>query len=63
MRTIEWTNAFKRDYKKALTNPRHRDLPLLLEQAATELANDRIFAAKYRDHPNPATIPSIASVI
>jgi mRNA interferase YafQ len=50
MRTIEWTNAFKRDYKKALANPRHRDFAPLLERAASELANDAILAAKYRDH-------------
>jgi mRNA interferase YafQ len=50
MRTIEWTKTFKRDYKKALTNPRHRDLSQLLEQVATELANDVILAIKYRDH-------------
>lgn len=50
MRTIEWTNAFKRDYKKALANPRHRDVAPLLEHVATELANDVILALKYRDH-------------
>jgi len=50
MRTIEWTNAFKRDYKKTLANPRHRDLAQMLEQVATELADDVILAIKYRDH-------------
>lgn len=50
MRTIEWTNAFKRDYKRTLANPRHRDLAQLLEQVAAELANDVILAVKYRDH-------------
>ena len=50
MRTIEWTSAFKRDYKKALATPRHRDLAALLEQIATELAGDAPLADKYRDH-------------
>ena len=50
MRTIEWTNAFKRDYRKALATPRHRDLPALLEQIATQLADEVGLAAKYRDH-------------
>jgi mRNA interferase YafQ len=50
MRTIEWTNTFKRDYKKALATPRHRDISPLLEQIATQLANDIALADKYRDH-------------
>ena len=50
MRTIEWTNAFKRDYKKALSNPRHRDLASLLESIGNSLAGDEVLAARYRDH-------------
>lgn len=50
MRTIEWTTAFKRDYRKALANPRHRDLAQLLEQVAEELAEDRALADRFRDH-------------
>ena len=50
MRTIEWTNAFKRDYKKALSTPRHRDLAPLLEQIGDQLAGDIALADKYRDH-------------
>jgi mRNA-degrading endonuclease YafQ of YafQ-DinJ toxin-antitoxin module len=50
MRTIEWTTAFKRDYRKALANPRHRDLAQLLEQVAEGLAEDRALADKFRDH-------------
>lgn len=50
MRTIEWTNAFKRDFKRVLANPRHRELPLLLEQIVTQLASDEVLADKYRDH-------------
>jgi mRNA interferase YafQ len=50
MRAIEWTNAFKRDFKKALTAPRHRDIGSLLEQIATQLANDEPLAERHRDH-------------
>lgn len=50
MRTIEWTNAFKRDYKKALATPRHRDVAPLLEAIAAQLANDEPLAEKRRDH-------------
>jgi mRNA interferase YafQ len=50
MRTIEWTSAFKRDYRRALANPRHRDLAPLLEQIVTELSNDVALAERYRDH-------------
>ena len=50
MRTIEWTNAFKRDYKKALSNPRHRDLASLLESIGNSLASDAALAERHRDH-------------
>ena len=50
MRTIEWTSAFKRDYKKALSNPRHRDLAPLLESIGNSLAGDELLAERYRDH-------------
>ena len=50
MRTIEWTNAFKRDFKKTLATPRHRDISPLLEQIATQLANDQALPEKHRDH-------------
>jgi len=50
MRTIEWINAFKRDYRKALSTPRHRDLAPLLEQIGEQLAGDIALAGKYRDH-------------
>jgi mRNA interferase YafQ len=50
MRTIEWTNQFKRDYRKTLATPRHRDLSTLLEFIASELANDSSLADRFRDH-------------
>lgn len=50
MRTIEWTNAFKRDYKKALSNPRHREVGSLVESIGNSLAGDEVLADRYRDH-------------
>jgi mRNA interferase YafQ len=50
MRTIEWTNAFKRDFKKSLATSRHRDISPLLEQITTQLANDQALPEKHRDH-------------
>jgi mRNA interferase YafQ len=50
MRTIEWTSAFKRDYKKALATPRHRDLAALLESIGDRLASDSVLADRHRDH-------------
>ena len=50
MRTIEWTSAFKRDYKRTKATPRHRDIEVLLPEIAGQLAQDRALAAKHRDH-------------
>jgi len=50
MRTIEWTNAFKRDFKKTLSIPKLRNLAPVLEQIIFELANDQALADKHRDH-------------
>lgn len=50
MRTTEWTNAFKRDYRKALSSPRHRNLAPLLESVSDNLAADKPLAERYRDH-------------
>jgi mRNA interferase YafQ len=50
MRTIEWTTAFKRDYKRTLTTPRHKDIQTLLPAIAALLANDRPLEERHRDH-------------
>jgi mRNA interferase YafQ len=50
MRTIEWTSAFKRDYKRIKATPRHRDIETLLPEIADLLANDEPLLEKYRDH-------------
>jgi mRNA interferase YafQ len=51
MRTIEWTTAFARDFKKTQTTPRHRNFAPLLEEIGNLLARDQPLAARYRDHP------------
>jgi hypothetical protein len=41
MRTIEWTSAFKRDYKRVKATPRHKDIETLLEDVAGLLVDGR----------------------
>ncbi|MGB7265836.1 MAG: type II toxin-antitoxin system YafQ family toxin [Terracidiphilus sp.] len=50
MRTIEWTSAFKRDYKRVRATPRHKDIEALLPQIAGLLADDQSLLEKHRDH-------------
>ncbi len=50
MRTIERTNAFRRDYKRIRANPRHRDIETLLPEIVALLAEDRSLPDKHRDH-------------
>ncbi len=50
MRTIEWTAAFRRDYKRTKSTLRHRDIEILLPEIVTLLAEDRPLAAKHHDH-------------
>lgn len=51
MRTIEWTAAFRRDYKRTKATPRHRDIETMLPDIAALLADNRPLAEKHRDHP------------
>jgi mRNA interferase YafQ len=51
MRRIERTKAFKRDYRRAIATPKHRDLDNLLPAVLTLLATDTALPAKYVDHP------------
>ena len=44
MRTIEWANAFKRDFK------RHGNLEAALVEALWKLGNDLPLPQKYSDH-------------
>ena len=50
MRTIEWTSAFKRDYKRTKASPRHKDIETLLAQIAGLLAEDKPLEEKHHDH-------------
>jgi mRNA interferase YafQ len=50
MRTIEWTAAFRRDYKRTKATPRHKDIETLLPETASRLAVDKPLAERYRDH-------------
>lgn len=50
MRTIEWTNAFKRDYKRIKATPRHKDIADLLPEIVGHLAQGHPLSEKHRDH-------------
>lgn len=49
MRTIEWTVAFKRDYKRTQATPRHKDIEALLLAVGNLLADDKSLPEKHRD--------------
>jgi mRNA interferase YafQ len=51
MRRIERTKALKRDFRRAMAAPKHRDLDNLLPAVLTLLATDTALPAKYVDHP------------
>jgi mRNA interferase YafQ len=50
MREIEWTNQFKRDYRRELKGPYARALDALLTEIVSKLAADQPLATRYRDH-------------
>ncbi len=50
MRTIEWTNAFRRDYKRIKATPRHKDIETLLSETVELLVEDNPLPEKRRDH-------------
>jgi mRNA interferase YafQ len=51
MRTIEWSSAFKRDYKRAKVTPRYkRELESLVSAVVTLLLTDDVLPRIYRDH-------------
>ncbi len=51
MRTIEWTAAFRRDYKRTKATPRYKDIQDLLPEIVSLLAHDQPLREKHRDHP------------
>jgi mRNA interferase YafQ len=50
MRTVEWTTAFSRDYKRAQATPRHKDIGTLLAEIGALLADDQPLKERHRDH-------------
>ena len=50
MRTIEWTAAFRRDYKRTKATPRHKDIEALLTEIVARLVDDKPLKEKQRDH-------------
>ncbi len=51
MRTIEYSSAFKRDYKRAKATPQYgHDLDALLSAVLTQLIHDRNLPDSNRDH-------------
>ena len=51
MRTIEWTGAFKRDYRREKKGQHGRRVHELLDTVVTLLANNMPLPESYRDHP------------
>jgi mRNA interferase YafQ len=51
MRTIERTNAFRRDFKREKRGRHGRDLEALLTSVVSLLAADRPLSERNRDHP------------
>lgn len=50
MRTIRWTNAFRRDYKRIRASHRQRDIEVLLGEIIGSLAENRPLHERHRDH-------------
>jgi mRNA interferase YafQ len=50
MRTIERTNAFRRDFKREKRGQHRRDLELLVSSAVSLLADDQSLPEKNHDH-------------
>jgi mRNA interferase YafQ len=50
MRTIEWTAAFRRDYKRTKATPRHKNIETQLPEIVGLLAEERPLQPKHHDH-------------
>ena len=50
MRAIEWTTAFKRDYKRTKATPRHKDIESLLPEIVELLVHDQPLQQRCREH-------------
>jgi mRNA-degrading endonuclease YafQ of YafQ-DinJ toxin-antitoxin module len=47
MRKIEWSNSFKRDYRRTKATPRHRNLDDLLRAVLVLLESDQPLPHRY----------------
>jgi mRNA interferase YafQ len=50
MLTTDYSSQFKKDRKKLLKNPIHKNIELLLWNTALQLQKGETLAPKYRDH-------------
>ena len=50
MRTIEYATAFKRDFKRVRSSPRHKDIESILWDVLRRLASDEVLEMGQRDH-------------
>ncbi len=50
MRTIEWSNAFKRDFKRVCKGSRYKKIDLILSTVTDMLVSDQPLSKKYSDH-------------
>jgi mRNA interferase YafQ len=50
MRKIEWTTAFKRDYKREMRGPFGKTLKIELDPILSALAADQVLLTLHRDH-------------
>ena len=50
MRTIEWTNRFKRDFKRELKGRHGRAIDDFLAEILPVLQADKVLADRHRDH-------------
>ena len=51
MRTIEYTGAFKRDFKRIKATPRHRGIEVILAPVLQLLVTDQALPPRLCDHP------------
>lgn len=50
MRKIEYTSAFRRDFKREKRGPHRRDIDALVSDVVSLLAEDKVLPEKSRDH-------------
>jgi mRNA interferase YafQ len=50
MRTIQPTNAYRRDYRRTKSNPRYKNIDYFLNPVLEMLAHDRALPVRNRDH-------------